>query len=252
MCCFTGPVKEVGNTRIFARALDGGWQALIYSMSVDAPQDVAMVLPLPVKPGTGDNGIVFLDLQAYPALFQDLSAGFPTRGVASGGGDPFAARAAAAPALKVENIGAFEASFVPRIQDFTRLDARFQLPAGTWEKLPAYADYGFAVFKLKAGRRRVHPMAFRFPSRHPDRLFFPTVHIHDGEVHAKEKFDHTFYLQTRQSGLRDLMTWEESPSIAAVFTKAGETHGLIDPALHVRRVKVNGEKDNRDLILSFA
>ena len=35
------------------------------------------------------------------------------------------------------------------------------------EALPMYADWGFAVFKLKAADRdrRVHPMAFVFPNR---------------------------------------------------------------------------------------
>jgi hypothetical protein len=39
-----------------------------------------------------------------------------------------------------------------------------RLPEGVWAKLPGYADFGFAVFKLKPGNAQVHPMAFSFPA----------------------------------------------------------------------------------------
>ena len=41
----------------------------------------------------------------------------------------------------------------------------------------------------------MHPMAMEFNTRHPDTLFFPTLHIHDGAVHAEEDYDHTLYFQ---------------------------------------------------------
>ena len=34
----------------------------------------------------------------------------------------------------------------------------------------------------------IHPMAFEFPTRHPDKLFFPTNHVHDGALHDKAVF----------------------------------------------------------------
>ena len=37
-------------------------------------------------------------------------------------------------------------------------------------------------------------MAFDFP-RAAKKLFFPTVHIHDGKVHDKADFDHALYCQ---------------------------------------------------------
>jgi hypothetical protein len=47
------------------------------------------------------------------------------------------------------------------------------------------------------GRRAsdpAHPApATRFPSRAPGRLFYPTVHVHDGTVPAHADFDHTLY-----------------------------------------------------------
>ena len=79
---------------------------------------------------------------------------------------------------------------MPTVKDFARLDERFKLPPSTWDDLPGYKDYGFAVFKLKKGEQKVHPMAFEFPRGDTRKLFFPTVHIHDGKVHQTAGFDH--------------------------------------------------------------
>jgi hypothetical protein len=43
-------------------------------------------------------------------------------------------------------------------------------------------DFGFAAFQLEPGRQQIHPMGFRFRTRDPSRLLFPTVHVHDGRV----------------------------------------------------------------------
>ena len=252
MCCFSGKIRNVENTRIFARAMDEGVQFIAYAMNLDTPQDVAMILPIPVKPGTKEEQVKFVNFEKYPMLFDDFAKGFP----AEAGGEPFAfgpvPRSSAVETLKVQSVGAYEASFVPSPKDFSRLDPRFRLPDGAWEKLPQYVDYGFAVFKLKQGVSSVHPLAFLFPSRHPERLFFPTVHIHDGEVHEKEKFDHTLYFQTKQTGLRALIDFDESEYAAVAFVKCGFTRGLVDSGLHVRRIKLNGELKNEDKILSFS
>jgi hypothetical protein len=36
----------------------------------------------------------------------------------------------------VREVGSFEASYVPKIADFSRLDERFRLPVAVWKKLP--------------------------------------------------------------------------------------------------------------------
>lgn len=252
MCCFSGKVRAVTNTRIFARMMEEGVQFIAYAMGLDAPQDVAMILPIPVKPETREEQVKFVNFEKYPMLFDDLANGFP----AEAGEEPMPFAAAPGSSrgatLKVQTVGAYEASFVPSPKDFTRLDARFRLPEGAWDKLPQYRDYGFAVFKFKQGNHSVHPLAFLFPSRHPERLFFPTVHIHDGEVHENEGFDHTLYFQTKQTGLRALAACEESQYAAVAFVKCGYTRGLVDAGLHVRRIQMRGELKNEDKILSFS
>jgi hypothetical protein len=149
-------------------------------------------------------------------------------------------------------VGSFVASFVPAVADFERLDEQFRLPPGAWEKLGAYARYGFAVFKLSKGHSHVHPMAFVFPSAIPAQLFFPTVHIHDGKVHRRAHFDHALYCQVAASGLRSLSAWEESSLPAARFVNTKSAQNLILPDLHVFRRTMVGEFENEDVLLRVA
>jgi hypothetical protein len=69
MCCFSGPVESVHSTNIFARVGDGDRQFIVYSMSVDAPADLAMILPLPVKTPAGEKDAHFIDLHDINAAF---------------------------------------------------------------------------------------------------------------------------------------------------------------------------------------
>ena len=251
MCCFSRPVEEVRNTRIFARLGAKGNQVLIYQMALHAKEDLAMVLPIPVAKGTGEDGLTFFDLSKYPELFADLHRLYPVPKMARGPSDPFAAVPESRPLakLQVQSVGAYDASFVPRIPDFPRLDERFRLLAGVWNAVPGYADFGFAVFKLKAGPGEVHPMAFAFPTATPGRLFFPTLHIHDGKVHDKEVFDHTLYLQAGRGPQRG--GWEESPGLPVAKVKCGLTHGMVRPDRHLYRVTMQGKFANGDVVVDL-
>ena len=57
MCCFSGKITLVRATKIFARPLAGNRQALVYSMHLETPHDVAMILPVPVAAGTGEDAV---------------------------------------------------------------------------------------------------------------------------------------------------------------------------------------------------
>jgi len=250
MCCFSGNVTFVRGTRIFSRMTEAGRQAVVYQMEFGAKADLAMILPLPVAAGSGEKALSFVDLSKYEDFFSDLLKGFPQPllrksfskepAVAAGG------------MLEVKQVGAYEASFVPTVKDFERLDARFRLPTDAWKALPQYADHGFAVFKLRSGEHKVHPMAFTFPTRHPDKLFFPTVHIHDGQVHPEEDFDHALYCQVYRAGLFSMTRWEESAGLAKSFVKSEAAKQLIDPEGHVYRRRLTGKMKNEDIILGAA
>lgn len=248
MCCFSGNVIHVTGTRIFARMTESGRQGLVYQMQFGAKEDLAIILPLPVTVGADEKALHFIDLSGYPDFFKHLRAGFPPEPQLRA----FAAGGAAQAALEVKQVGSYDASFVPTVKDFERLDPRFRLPADTWNALPLYADYGFAVFKLRAGDHEVHPMAFTFPTRQPQQLFFPTVHIHDGKVHPEEDFDHALYCQVQQLGALPLRGWQESADPASRFTKPQAAAKLIEPDGHVFRRRLVGKLKNEDIILATA
>lgn len=214
MCCFTQPIKDVSSTRIFARF------------------------------GSGEDAVKFINLERYEKFFVDMAKGFPEH-------IGYGARAIPpqdAPRggwLKLQSVGSYEASFVPSIKDFARLDERFRLPDTVWSKLAGYANYGFAVFKLKATHGEVHPMAFEFPSALTKSLFFPTMHIHDGEVHEKEEFDHTLFAQSGGIG----GSWRESEGLASQFMKCDKTGGLVMPDQHVYKRSIRGIEENGDILL---
>ncbi|TPW20261.1 MAG: hypothetical protein FD126_1862 [Elusimicrobia bacterium] len=234
MCCFSGPVKAVRGTKIFAR-LDAGRQVLVYEMRVSAERELAMVLPVPTPAGSPEDALRFVSLERHPGFFSELESGFP---------QPLSeSPSLAASALAVHSVGAYEASFVPAPSGFARLDERFRLPAALWEGLPLYRDYGFAVFKLKPGDRKVHPMAFTFPTRHPEALFFPTVHIHDGELHPAAGFDHVLYAQ-KEGG----PAWFPTDGPAREFM-TDLSHGLVDPGARCFKQEVRGFYANRDLLV---
>jgi hypothetical protein len=154
--------------------------------------------------------------------------------------------------LEVVRVGSFEASFVPTLKDFSRLDERFRLPANTWAQLPGYGDYGFTVFKLKPGNTKVHPMAFSFPRRDPNALFFPTVHIHDGKVHPKADFDHALYCQPSANAQPEIHGWEESYANAGRFMQVDKAKGLILADQHCYRKELRGRLPNRDTLVGMA
>lgn len=289
MCCFSQPVEIVSDTNIFARSANGR-QFLVYGMSYAAVGKLAMVLPLPVPPNPPEDPVRFINLRRYPTFFDDMSRGFPPRmmysefrGAPAVSFDP--------PKLRVHDVGDFEASFVPRIDDFARLDERFRISRDVWDRLPTYHDYGFAVFKLKETTprlfarffgtgvpsgtgpiymirlapsarwihvsptgslrkpRRVHPMAFEFPRRNPELLYFPTVHVHDRDVDSHAMFDHMLYCQP-DAGMDDyLHGWEESDQPPSRFMKIARAEGIVDPNRHCWRQPLQGRLDNQDTLI---
>jgi hypothetical protein len=219
-------------------------------MSIDAATELAMILPMPVKQPAGEKDVTFIDLKGYPDFFKDMDQGFPVRDEAwAGARTRGVTLSAASRKLEVQQVGDFEASFVPAVNDFSRLDERFRLPEGTWKDLPAYKDYGFAVFKLKPGAMRVHPMAFSFQRQDPHKLFFPTVHIHDGAVHPTAHFDHALYCQPSEEGRPEVMAWRESSGFPRSFMKPDKTRQIVLSDQHCYKKEMREEFANADVEL---
>ncbi|MCU0871399.1 MAG: hypothetical protein MUE50_03560 [Pirellulaceae bacterium] len=259
MCIFSQPVISVNNTRIFARLSATGTQFLVYQMNYETPDPNAMILPMPVRRPAREDSLKFIDLDKYSEFFDDLGNGFPYRrpfGIGCSGSEDPASR----DDLEVFEVGNYIASFVPRLRDFSRLSDRFTLPKSTWSKLPQYGNYGFAVFQLAAGSLQPHPMAFEF-QRASDSIFFPTIHIHDGEIHDAEQFDHVLYLQhagfdSQVYAYDNSYTVDKSTGlirskyVAERFCDLVRSHGIVDGNLLVHRQILRGKKPNRDTIIA--
>lgn len=246
MCCFTGKVNLVSDTKIFAREVEPGVQGLVYQMRVDAPQEVAMVLPLPVKTPAWEKAVKFINLEDYPDFFSHLASAFPVDTLRS---FSLALDSGGLPSIEVVEVGSYVASFVATIEDFARLDPRFRLPKGSWEKLPHYHDYGFAVFQLKPGVQTVHSMALVFESRLAGELFFPTVHIHDGEVHDQEHFDHVLYAQGWTNGEIASRGWFRSGQKIGKRVDEKKAKGLVWGEGPAWKRRMRGKFKNEDLII---
>ena len=266
MCMFVGEIERVSSTRIFASRGADGRQQIVYSMDLDTRSEVAMVLPLPVVPGSGDDALRFIDLSGYADFFDDL-ARFYLASRAGGDDDDGMVSFDEAPPLVVHQVGAFEASYVPSHADWGRLDPRFRFDGVVWNELRVYDDFGFAVFQLSPcadlGTQRVHPMAFAFESRTPEQFFFPTIHVHDGQVHEVAEFDHDLYCQLPAGhpllesfaplalhGTPDARTWTRSPGKAGVFVNAERALGLINGNTPIHMCQIHGAFANQDVLVA--
>ncbi|MFO0624975.1 MAG: hypothetical protein U0325_05105 [Polyangiales bacterium] len=249
MCCFSGLPVFVGATRIFARG-EGDWQYVAYEMAFKAEEPVAMVLPLPVMPSNDEASLRFLDLSGYPRFFRDLHRAFdapPMRGSGGGGLRD----------LVVHRVGAFEASFVPNRKAFARLDERFRLDDRLLALFMGMPDEGFAVFKLAGAAevQRAHPMAFAYRRRDRNRLVFPTLHVHDGTLHAEATFDHALYWQAERAPDRSDWTvpeaadlpWESPVTHPSRVVDAKRAAGVFNPAQGLYRLSLLGRGPNADV-----
>lgn len=241
MCIFSREVTRISDTCIYGRLATDGQQFLAYQLSAALDQEMAMILPLPVAP-TAQTPLQFLDLSDCPLFFSYLNESF---GMRSRSRKP--SLSLSLPTLEVVEVGSFQASFVPSIRDFERLDPRFRLDTSIWQQLPRYSDFGFAVFKLKEGDQKLHPMAFRFHTRYADKLFFPSVHVHDGTVPKTETFDHRLFCQ---SGRHPGEGWHESNYMLGDKIPANQDFKeLINTSKKGYRMILKGEFPNNDVVV---
>jgi len=264
MCCFARPVISVNNTQIFARLSGKGSQYLAYQMSYRSDEPNAMILPLPVRQPASNDSVRFIDLKGYESFFDDLAKGFPYIAPSAGIGcsAPLTSDFKA-DFLEVFEVGNYIASFVPTLAEFDRLDSKFRLPNGTWAKIPGYQNFSFAVFQLAAGSLKPHPMALEFQTQNDNEVFFPTIHIHDGEVHESEKFDHALYLQhaaldSKVSDYRNYNVEDRATNLVrskhpvAEFAKFRKAAGLLKPDLLLHKKTMEGKLPNTDTVFTVS
>ena len=256
MCCFSGSVESVTNTQIFGRLSGKETQFVVYQMQYESKVKTAMILPIPTAANATEDSVKFFDLKQYDRFFADLHRAFPPLTPPPTMSRAVDSKAAEPAMLKVQEVGDFVASVVPSVGDFSRLDPMFSISPETWAKIPIYNDYSFVVFQLEKLEGRPHPMAFEFKTRHSDKIFFPTVHIHDGEVHSMEEFDHTLLCQHAgfdnvvgsYTSKMDLQTgWTRSKSVAGKTVDLQKTVGIVAGDLLLHRKYVRGKQPNEDV-----
>lgn len=255
MCCFSGPVKSVSNTQIFGRLSGKETQFVVYQMQYESNAQNAMILPIPTASNATEDSVQFFDLKQYDRFFADLHRSFPPIQPPPTMSRSVENSAVKSPLLKVQEVGDFVASIVPTVSDFSRLNPKFSISPETWAKIPVYSDYSFVVFQLDKLEGRPHPMAFEFKTRFTDRVFFPTVHIHDGEVHSSEEFDHTLFCQHAgfdnavggYTSKIDLQTgWTRSKDLAKKTVDAEKSKGIVSGELLLHRKYIRGTQPNED------
>ena len=212
MCIIEPDIERIESTRIFARN-DGYHQFLAYQMIFETEQPVAMILPVPVALPARDDSLRFVNLEGQQDLLWRLARTIPSPFVPAffrTFGNQVDDVVTAQP-LEVQHVGSYVATFVPSLADFDRVPREFRLPDAFWRDIARYQDWGFAVFQLQphADPQEIEPMAFVFETRYPDRLFFPTLHRHDGNVAAWEYFDHILLAQGLELGPRPRLTRED-------------------------------------------
>lgn len=250
MCMLSRPIKDIAATNIFVNDLSRGMCGTVYSMEIETAVPVAMILPVPVLHDSGDDALSFVDLSEYHEFFTDMDSLFPapvsfgssdgSRGISHGG----------AKTLQVHQVGAFKASYVPTFDDFNRLDEQFRLNPAVWSTLPDYKSFGFAVFQFDPGaKKRIHPMAYKYPASNPTELFFPTVHVHDGrKADTTAHFDHKLYYQ-QSANFADVTDWEESWERPDFALKIGRTKGLVRNTDPIFRKRIKGTLANADQLV---
>ena len=72
MCIFTGAITSVSATRILARMMASDRQVLVYDARLRTDADVAMILPVPVPSGAGEDAVRFIALDGYHELLDDV------------------------------------------------------------------------------------------------------------------------------------------------------------------------------------
>lgn len=226
-------------------------------MTLSFSEELAMILPLPVakQVASQEDSVEFLNLSHYRRFFTDLAKCFPPPKPPPG---ILAAAMRSGPmpqTLVVHDVGDYVASFVPQTRDFDRLDPRFRLPTSLAQLHDEYADWGFAVFQLKPSQRpgpaptpqAIQPMAFTFPSRRPEAIFFPTLHIHDGQsVEPIAQFDHQLTLQTQDPLLTQTLGWRQSEFRLGKFVNPDKSGVLTAPKNIAHRTALSGQLPNED------
>src|SRR5262249_22631175 len=95
----------------------------------------------------------------------------------------------------------------------------------------------------------VHPMAFEFPRRNADLLYFPTLHVHDRMVTTYATFDHVLYCQPEEDSPDWLAGWRQSLDSASRYVQVEHAEGIVAPDRPLWQLKLKGRLRNKDTLV---
>jgi hypothetical protein len=251
MCIITATVEKVSGTNIFVCALDDGRQIIIYSNSVETPViNNTMVLPVP-----NPDSVKFVNLKHYEHFFKDCADSFSTpRNDHYGMRSALCSISPKESTLPVFDVGSYNVSIVPTINEFNRLNPDYFTIDPTIPHVIERnydSSFGYLVCKLRRGQHSYHPLAYTHQV-HKDRLLFvPTLHIHPDGTYSRDvepygDWDHSIYTvetDMEDDGVRRQfdgwsLKWDKLPQ---------ELHWIQKYRGH--KWTCNGHKKNRDIWL---
>jgi hypothetical protein len=170
-------VKDLSATKILAALLRGGRRQLtVYANSVaTAVQGSCMVLAVP-NPGS----VRLLDMSGYSTIFDDCLA--MTQRYSESYGSRGGTLSYDSAPLAVHSVGDYDASIVPALADFARLDPASFTMAPEFlqfmDRTYAGTAMGFIVCKLQRSSSLKPYAPFGYVHDVSDHVFVPTMHFH--------------------------------------------------------------------------
>jgi hypothetical protein len=158
--------------------------------------------------------------------------------------------------LPVFDVGSYQVSIVPTVEDFVRLnplyfDIHDDLPKILAEKYDG--EFGYLVCKLRQGNHSYHPFAYSHGIHSCNLMFVPTfhIHLHGGAMPSLSQmkwgdWDHTVY--SVSTDLEDARNYSFTDH-KLKFDKLPQIFQWIQPYRMKKFMQV-GEHLNRDLWLA--
>eukprot|EP01128_Nolandella_sp_AFSM9_P006387 TRINITY_DN3269_c0_g1_i1.p1 TRINITY_DN3269_c0_g1~~TRINITY_DN3269_c0_g1_i1.p1 ORF type:complete len:288 (-),score=23.86 TRINITY_DN3269_c0_g1_i1:160-1023(-) len=277
MCIFNVKVGVVRSTRILVSLTSGGRQATVYENAVsvvgttrrqsqaakkaalekkvkeDRNNANAMILPCPLSPG---HDVIPLDFSKDSFSFAQLEKAFPQPRRTKARARKGRRDRSGGEKLKVVQVGAYSVSIAKSLLDLTLIDSDvFKVNEAI---LPALKEryssgFGFVICAFNAANKiEPHPIGYIHDAPDVNSLFVPTLHIHDGEVHKKESFDHNIYsINTDNlSGSSPADLSKKYGTNAMLSMSEGLESKILGQYLaeinNIRRMAIRGMQDNVD------